>query len=65
MCTRLMKIIFTYFIISFSFINYLESKDLTKQEAIEKVIFQEEIRGNPRSMTVAVIAWEEIENLRH
>ena len=39
------KIIFTYFIISFSYVNYSQSQDLTKQEAIEKIIYFKGVVG--------------------
>ena len=42
---RFIKIIFTYFIVSFSLINYLESKDLTRQEPIEKIVYFNGISG--------------------
>ena len=45
MCTRFLKIIFIYIITSFSFINYLESKDLTRQEPIEKVVYFKGVSG--------------------
>ena len=45
MFARSLKIIFTYFIISFSFINYVISEDLTRQESIEKVVYFKGISG--------------------
>ena len=45
MFARTLKIIFTYFIISFSFINYVISEDLTRQEPIEKVVYFKGVSG--------------------
>ena len=45
MFNRFIKIIFTYFIISFSYVNYSQSQDLTKQEAIEKIIYFKGVVG--------------------
>ena len=41
MFARTLKIIFTYFIISFSFTNYVISEDLTKQEPIKTGCFED------------------------
>ena len=45
MFNRFIKIIFTYFIISFSYVNYSQSQDLTKQEVIEKIIYFKGVEG--------------------
>tara|TARA_Y100000746_G_scaffold19975_1_gene15448 strand:+ start:311 stop:787 length:477 start_codon:yes stop_codon:yes gene_type:complete len=45
MFNRFIKIIFTYFIIIFSYVNYSQSQDLTKQEAIEKIIYFKGVVG--------------------
>ena len=45
MFNRFIKIIFTYFIIIFSYVNYSQSQDLTKQEAIEKIIYFKGVEG--------------------
>ena len=45
MFDRFIKIIFTYFIISFSYVNYSQSQDLTKQEVIEKIIYFKGVEG--------------------
>ena len=45
MCIHFIKIIFTYFIIIFSFINYVVSEDLTRQDPIEKVVYFKGVSG--------------------
>ena len=45
MCNRFIKIIFTYCIISFSLLNYVESKDLTRQVPIDKIIYFKGVSG--------------------
>ena len=45
MCNRFIKIIFTYCIISFSLLNYVESKDLTRQVPIDKIVYFKGVSG--------------------
>ena len=45
MCNRFIKIIFTYCIISFSLLNYVESKDLTRQVPIDKIVYFKGLSG--------------------
>tara|TARA_B100001029_G_C14897323_1_gene358893 strand:- start:20 stop:496 length:477 start_codon:yes stop_codon:yes gene_type:complete len=45
MCNRFIKIIFTYCIISLSLLNYVESKDLTRQVPIDKIVYFKGVSG--------------------